>query len=181
MHCLLLLYLVWCPSCLSRSRICNVSGSDLASWFYSHSHRRDVTSFCFFYKHFHGICSVVLFPMDLLLHTFKRATRLASRTHHFIVEIVKYKRHFYSNSTISRTYSQWDSVPITGFPDNNNLQKYKFYVNRNLLISLIPFVFCPFHMRPLQIFLLIFTLCNTLRISGNPAFLGVIFSKNNDR
>lgn len=69
-----------------QRRIYNVIGQDLASPLELHTPRFNNSSRCFFYIYFHGDYSDELSSLVSGLHKFKSITRLADRSHYFIVE-----------------------------------------------------------------------------------------------
>lgn len=73
------------------------------------SHRHAVASLRLFYKYFHGNCCDELLSL---------ATRLASRSHPFPVEMAKCSHLFYSNNNFSCISHQWESLPPTCFRDS---------------------------------------------------------------
>lgn len=127
-----------------------------------------MVSFCLFKKYFHGNC-YDLFFLVLRLHKFKRATRLASWSRHFIVEIVKCNRYFFSDSFFSHSSCMWNSF---SFISSLITTTFKNLNSTSIAIYCSSFILSSFLLYTVIFFPLASTLCNLLPISGTPALPG---------
>lgn len=115
-----------------QRRVCNSIGESLSSKLDSLSHRRAVSSLCLFYKYFHGHCSSELSDLVPPIKAFSRTTRYSSNCHPFTVIRNESRKSFFQNSFFPRTSSLWNSLPLSVFPPNYNLQNFKCNVHRYL-------------------------------------------------
>ena len=77
---------------LLLKRVVNIIGPDLSCNLQSLSHRHNIASLSLFYKYFNGHCSKELFSLVPPVKLLKRQTRLASRSHQYIVDIPQCKK-----------------------------------------------------------------------------------------
>ena len=115
-----------------QKRLRSLVGDELFGTLQPLSHRRDVSSLSLLYRYFHGRCSEELHQMVPPLKEFGRSTRLASRSHPYVLDIPKAKSKFHSQSFFPRTASIWNRLPQSSFPNTYDLGLFKSRVNKLL-------------------------------------------------
>ena len=115
-----------------QKRLPSLVGEELFKTLHSLSHSRDVASLYLLYRYFHGRCFDELHQMVPPLKKFVRRTQLANMSHQYILDILKAKSKFHSQSFFPRTASIWNRLPQSCFPDIYNLGLFKSRVNKIL-------------------------------------------------
>ena len=94
--------------------------------------RRNVASLSVYYRYYTGHCSSEL--SECMLPPLRRArnTRQASYSHPFSVQLPNARIDRYSHSFIYTTGQLWNTLPLSIFPHNYDLNSFKRNVSRHL-------------------------------------------------
>ena len=85
------------------------------------------------YKYYFGRCSSELSQLVLLPYSQGKSKCYSDRLHDFSVTVPRYYKDVYVNSFFPHTARLWISLPILYFPLPNDLNGFKFRINRHLL------------------------------------------------
>ena len=100
--------------------------------------------FTFFYRFFHGHCSLEIknIMSDLFRHV--RHTRSSTQSHPFQVMLYNPRILSHKSSFIPRTSQLWNTLPSTSFPESYTLSYFNSNINKLDPISLCTYLSFPF-------------------------------------
>ena len=96
------------------------------------AHRRTISALSLYYRYYHCVCSVELKSIIPPKSLFTRNTRFSNAQHPFAIKLDKNRTSAFTNSFISRTSRDWNSLPATVFPATFNHQQFKPRIHRYL-------------------------------------------------
>ena len=125
--------------CLDKvqNRAVKLIGDDsVSNTITSLGHRRDVGSLVLFYRYYFGNCSQELKRFLPPMKVFNRNTRLSAQSHPFTVSTMTCRTmHYRDSSFFSRVAQIWNRLSPGVFPEEFNITRYKFNINKFLQLS----------------------------------------------
>ena len=95
-------------------------------------HRRGVSALSLFYRYYHDRCSDELKSVIPPKACFERSTRFADSQQSFAVKLKKCRTTSFTNTFVSMTSRNLNSLPTSIFPNTYHLQTFKTGVHKHL-------------------------------------------------